>query len=228
MRGKPGRTRRVLAAGAVMGVLMNTGQQCIAGSRVLVQGPVYDQMIDKIAGMTAAYPVGMPREPGVMCGPLISERHLERVLSFVDEAASSGRIVVGGERLEGTLADGYFLSSTVVADVDPSCRLAREEVFGPVISVLPFDTAEEAVAIANDSPYGLAGGVWTRDLDTAHWTAGQVRAGTIWVNNYLTMPPSAPFGGHKASGIGREGGWAAIEDYTETTNVLVALNPPRS
>ena len=214
------------AAGAVMGVLMNTGQQCIAGARVLVQRPVYDEVIDRIATAAKGYPVGMPRDPGVMCGPVISERHLRRVLSYVEEASTFGRVVVGGTRLDGELADGYFVSPTVVADVTTDCRLSREEVFGPVIGVTPFDSAADALRIANETPYGLAGGVWTRDLDTAHWVAGNVRAGTVWVNNYLTMPPSAPFGGHKASGLGREGGWAAIEDYTETTNVLVALKPP--
>jgi acyl-CoA reductase-like NAD-dependent aldehyde dehydrogenase len=113
-----------------------------------------------------------------------------------------------------------------VADTDQRSRLWREEVFGPVFAVVPFETAQHAIAIANDSEYGLAGGVWTRDLDTAHGVAGALRTGTVWVNTYLVMSPSAPFGGHKASGVGREGGWAAIEDYTETTNVMMALKRP--
>jgi aldehyde dehydrogenase (NAD+) len=212
-------------SGAVMGVLVNTGQQCIAGSRVLVQRPVYDEMVQRIAAAAGALPVGHPRAPGTVCGPLISGRHLDRVLGFVDEAGSAGRVVLGGERLGGDLADGYFLSATVVADVDHTSRLAREEVFGPVIAVLPFDTAAEAIAMANDTEFGLAGGVWTSNLDTAHGVAGKLRTGSVWVNNYLSLMPSTPFGGHKASGIGREGGWAAIEDYTELTNVLVALKP---
>jgi aldehyde dehydrogenase (NAD+) len=147
------------------------------------------------------------------------------VLGYVDDAANHGRVVVGGERLGGDLADGHFMSATVVADVDNDSKLAREEVFGPVMALMPFDSAAEAVAIANDTDFGLAGGVWTRDLDTAHGVASALHTGTVWVNNYLSLQASAPFGGHKASGLGREGGWAAIEDNTELTNVLVALKP---
>lgn len=216
------------ATGATMGVMLNSGQQCVAGARLLVQRPVYDEMVDRVAAAARALTVGNPRDPGTLLGPLISERHLERVLSFVAEADGAGRVVLGGERLDGELKEGWFLSPTVVADVAPTARLACEEVFGPVLAMTPFDSAEEAVALANDSPFGLAGGVWTRDLDTAHGVAGALRTGTVWVNNYLTVAPSAPFGGFKASGIGREGGWAAIEDYTEITNVLVALRPPSS
>ena len=211
--------------GATLGVLINTGQQCVAGARVLVQRPVYDEFVDRLAAMAGTFTVGDPRDAATMVGPIISERHLERVLGFVADAGAAGRVVLGGERLGGELADGYFLGPTIVADADPGSRVCREEVFGPVTAVLPFDTAAEAVAIANDTEFGLAGGVWTRDLDTAHGVAGAIRTGTVWVNSYLDMPPSAPFGGHKASGIGREGGWAAIEAYTELTNVFVALNP---
>jgi acyl-CoA reductase-like NAD-dependent aldehyde dehydrogenase len=213
------------AMGATVGVLMNTGQQCVAGSRVLVQRPVYDEVVERIAATCAAFSVGDPHQPATMVGPLISERHVERVLSYVADAGSAGRVVVGGERLGGDLADGFFVSPTVVADADPASRLCREEVFGPVIAITPFDTAAEAVALANDSDFGLAGGVWTRDLDTAHGVARSIRTGTVWVNCYLTLVPSAPFGGFKSSGVGREGGWAAIEDYTETTNVLMQLKP---
>jgi len=213
------------AMGATLGVLVNTGQQCVAGARVLVQRPVYDEFVERMVSMAGAFPVGLPREHGTMVGPIISERHLRRVLDFVDEAGAAGRVVVGGERLGGSLADGYFLGPTIVADADPDARLCREEVFGPVTAVLPFDSAADAITIANDTEFGLAGGVWTRDLDTAHGVAGALRTGTVWVNSYLDMPPSAPFGGHRASGIGREGGWAAIEAYTELTNVFLALNP---
>ncbi len=213
------------ALGATMGVLLNSGQQCVAGSRLLVQRPVYDEMVERVVGVARSLTVGNPREASTVLGPVISERHLQRVLSYVTDAPSAGRVVLGGQRLDGVLRRGYFLSPTVVADVEPTSRLACEEVFGPVIAMTPFDTAAEAVSLANDSPFGLAGGVWTRDLDTAHGVAGALRTGTVWVNNYLTVSPSAPFGGFKASGLGREGGWAAIEDYTELTNVLVALRP---
>ena len=212
--------------GVALGVLVNSGQQCVAGSRVLVERPVYGEMLERLANATEGFPVGDARSDGTMVGPLISERHLERVLGYVNQAAESGQVVVGGDRLGGDLADGYFVGATIVADADPHSRLWREEVFGPVFAVVPFDTPQQAIAIANDSDYGLAGGVWTRDLDIAHGVAGALRTGTVWVNTYLAMSPSAPFGGHKASGVGREGGWAAIEEYTETTNVLVALKKP--
>jgi acyl-CoA reductase-like NAD-dependent aldehyde dehydrogenase len=216
------------AMSAVVGVIMNSGQQCIAGSRVLVQRSVYDQVVEKIASLTAMFKVGLPRTPGIMVGPLINQQAVDRVLGFVDAAASQGRVVVGGERVGGDLADGYFVSPTVVADVDNASDLAQREVFGPVTAVIPFDTTADAVRIANDTPYGLAGGVWTRDLDTAHHMAAQMRCGSVWVNNYLTVEAGVPFGGFGHSGIGREGGWGAIEHFTEVTNVLVALNKPRS
>ena len=212
------------AMGATLGVLVNTGQQCVAGSRVLVQRPVYGEFVDRLAALNTSFAVGDPRRPETMVGPIISERHLGRVLTYVAEASARGRVVLGGERLGGELADGYFLGPTIVADVDPDARLYREEVFGPVTAVLPFEGAADAIAMANDTDFGLAGGVWTRDLDTAHGVAAALRTGTVWVNTYLNMPPSAPFGGHKASGIGREGGWAALEAYTELTNVFVQLN----
>jgi aldehyde dehydrogenase (NAD+) len=211
--------------GVTMGVLMLTGQQCTAGSRVLVQRPVYDEMVERVTAAARSWSVGDPKAPGTLCGPLISEQHLDRVLGYVETAGESGRVVLGGERLGGDLADGYFLSPTVVADMAPTSKLACEEVFGPVMGITPFDTAAEAVAIANDSAYGLAGGVWTKSLDTAHGVAGRIRTGSVWVNTYLGVGPSTPFGGFKASGLGREGGWPAIEDFTELTNVLIQLAP---
>lgn len=214
------------AMGATMAVLMNSGQQCIAGSRLLVQEEIYDEFLEKVRDTAAGFPVGDPRDEGTMMGPLISEQHLERVLGYVQDAAGAGRVLLGGERLGGDLADGFFLGPTLVADVDRDSSLWREEVFGPVIAATSFATADEAVAVANDTRYGLAGGVWTSDLDTAHGVAGAIRTGTVWVNDYLTLVPGAPFGGFGASGTGREGGWAAIEDNTELTNVFVGLKRP--
>lgn len=211
------------ALGSTLAVLLNTGQQCIAGSRLLVQRPVYDEFVRRVVETARGLKVGMPAEPGTMLGPLISERQLERVLGFVAEAGEAGTVVLGGERLGGELADGYFLGPTVVADVDRGSRLWNEEVFGPVLAVTPFDTAAEAVEVANDSRYGLAGGVWTSDLDTAHGVAGSIRTGTMWVNTYLDMSPAAPFGGFKESGVGREGGLPSVQEFTELTSVHVKL-----
>jgi len=211
--------------GATTGVLMNSGQQCIAGSRLLIQRDVYVEVLDGVAAMAGQFNVGLARQPTSQMGPLISEDHLKRVLSFIEQAADVGEVRLGGERLGGDLADGWFVGPTLVADVDPASELWREEVFGPVLAARPFDTIDEAISLANDSRYGLAGGVWTSDLDTAHHVARSVRTGQMWVNTYLAVVPGAPFGGFKDSGVGREGGWAAIEDMTEITNVHVALKP---
>lgn len=215
------------ADGVAQGFLVNTGQQCTAGARVLVQRPVYDELIERVVATLPVYKIGDPRATDTLVGPMISEAALDRVLGFVRDAPSVGRVVVGGERLGGDLADGFYLSPTLVADADPDSRLCNEEIFGPVAAVMPFDTAEEAVAIANDSPFGLVAGVWSDSLHTAHWAAGRLRAGTVWVNTYVDVQPTAPFGGWKASGIGREGGWEAVAGFTETTNVMAKIRDPR-
>jgi aldehyde dehydrogenase (NAD+) len=145
------------------------------------------------------------------------------VLRFVDEARGDAMVTVGGERLGGDLADGYFVAPTIVANCHNDMRVAREEIFGPVLSIIPFHTEDEAIAIANDTPYGLAGGVWTNDLHRAHRVARKIEAGTVWVNSWLTVNPQTPFGGYKASGIGREGGREAIDAYLQTKNVYVQM-----
>jgi aldehyde dehydrogenase (NAD+) len=212
--------------GVCQGFLINTGQQCTAGARVLVERPVYDEVVERVVEAADRYPIGMPREPTTLVGPLISQDHLDRVMGFVEEARSAGRVARAGERLGGDLADGWFLSPTVVADADLDHRLCREEIFGPVVAMAPFDTAADAVALANDSPFGLVAGVWSENVNTAHWVSRQLRTGTVWVNTYLGVLPPTPFGGHKASGIGREGGWDAVVGFTETTNVMVRIRPP--
>jgi acyl-CoA reductase-like NAD-dependent aldehyde dehydrogenase len=145
------------------------------------------------------------------------------VLGFIDDARGTAEIAIGGERLGGDLADGYFVGPTVVANVRNDMRVAREEIFGPVLSVIPFTDEAEAIAIANDTPYGLAGGVWTNDLHRAHRVARAIQAGTVWVNSWLTLNAQAPFGGYKASGLGREGGREALDTYLQTKNVYVQM-----
>lgn len=216
------------AVGAVMAFMLNSGQQCIAGSRLLIERSVYDEFLERVKGVASGFQVGMPDQPTTQLGPIINQRQLDRVLGFVEEADDAGRVVLGGERLGGDLADGFFVAPTIVADTDHSSRLWNEEVFGPVVAATPFDTPAEAISIANDTRYGLAGGVWTKNLDVAHGVAGAIRTGTMWVNSYLNMFPGAPFGGFKESGQGREGGLAAVHDYTETTNVYVNLANVRS
>jgi aldehyde dehydrogenase (NAD+) len=208
---------------ACVAVFVNTGQQCIAGSRLLVQDSIYDSFMEKVVGAAQSFVVGDPMQPTTQLGPLISERQLGRVLSYVDEAKRTANIVLGGERLGGDLADGYFVSPTVVTEANNEMKVCREEIFGTVLAAIPFSDADEAVRIANDTPYGLAGGVWTNDLTRAHTIARELKAGTVWVNSWLAILPNTPFGGYKASGLGREGGKEVLAQYTETKNVYVQL-----
>ena len=211
------------AAQAVVGCFINTGQQCIAGSRLLVEERAHDEFVAKVSAMAQGWATGDPLQPTTQMGPLISEAALERVLGFVDEARNGAEIALGGTRLGGDLADGYFVAPTVVTGVRNDMRIAREEIFGPVLSVLTFRDEAEAIAIANDTTYGLAGGVWTSDVSRAHRVAKQIHAGTVWINSWLVLNPQAPFGGYKASGIGRTGGREALEVYLQTKNVYVQL-----
>src|SRR5438105_14351587 len=200
-----------------------SGQQCIAGSRLLVERSIEDEFSGRVAAAAGSFAVGDPMQPETQVGPLISERQLERVLGFVEDARSMATVAVGGERPGGDLAAGYFVQPTVVTGVRNDMRLAREEVFGPVLSVIPFEDADDAVRVANDTPYGLAGGVWTTDVNKAHRVARAIRAGTVWVNSWHGLNPATPFGGYKASGLGREGGKEVLAEYTETKNVYVQL-----
>ncbi|MEX2555285.1 MAG: aldehyde dehydrogenase [Actinomycetota bacterium] len=212
------------AVQACVGCFVNTGQQCIAGSRLLVQGSIHDDFMAKVTAFARTFAVGDPMEPTTQMGPLISAPQLERVLGFVEDARTTTTVALGGERLGGDLADGYFVPPTVVTGVRNDMRIAREEIFGPVLSVIPFRDEAEAVAIANDTDYGLAGGVWTNDLSRAHRVARAIQAGTVWVNAWLAVNAQAPFGGYKASGLGREGGREALDVYLQTKNVYVQLH----
>ncbi|MHB8511872.1 MAG: aldehyde dehydrogenase family protein [Actinomycetota bacterium] len=213
------------AAQSAAACFLLTGQQCVAGSRLLVQEQIKDEFVERVAASSNNYVVGDASRPDVQIGPLVNTGSLDRVQTFVDEARNEATVVVGGRRKGGDLADGYFFEPTILTDVKNDMRVARDEVFGPVLSVIPFSDSSEAIHIANDTQFGLAGGVWTNDLNKAHMVARGVRAGTIWVNSYLALNPGAPFGGYKESGIGREGGREAIGHYTETKNVYIQLRP---
>ncbi|MFV1366082.1 aldehyde dehydrogenase [Mycolicibacterium elephantis] len=200
--------------------VMNSGQACVAQTRILAPRSRYEEVVEKVANFISAMPVGLPDDPNAAIGPLISEKQRDRVESYIKKGVEEGaRLVTGGGRPEG-LDKGWFVEPTVFADVDNSMTIAQEEIFGPVLAIIPYETEEDAIRIANDSVYGLAGSVWTTDNKKAIEVASKIRTGTYAVNMYA-FDPGAPFGGYKNSGIGRENGPEGIEAYVEPKSVLL-------
>ncbi|MEU1956011.1 aldehyde dehydrogenase family protein [Nocardia rhamnosiphila] len=210
---------------AVIASLQLSGQACVAGTRLLVQDEIYDEVVERCAAQIIQMPVGDPAESSTFFGPLISAAARERVLGFIDRASSQGnaRIVTGGSAGTGDLSDGFYVEPTLVADVDPGAEVAKEEVFGPVLAALRFRDEDEAVRLANDSPYGLAAYVQTTDGARAHRVSAAVEAGVVWVNGLGGLPPAVPFGGYKHSGVGRLGGRFGLEEFSRRKNVWMAL-----
>lgn len=211
------------AIGAVIkGFVFNTGQFCMGGPRLLVHRSLHDTVLGILEGAVAGVPVGAPSDPATVVGPMAGRRHLEKVEEYVRLARQEGgRIVVGGERLD--LDGGYYYRPTVIAGLGNDSRVVQEEVFGPVLTVQPFDTEDEAVTLANSTPYGLAAGLQTRDLARAHRVAARLQAGIVWVNDWAMLDPAIPFGGVKQSGFGREYGPEALESYTRVKSVVISL-----
>jgi aldehyde dehydrogenase (NAD+) len=204
--------------GAHMGLFANQGQSCCAGSRVFVDKAVYDRFVEKSVARAEKRVVGDPFDPATELGPLVDQAQFNKVMSYIDSGRSEGAtLACGGDRIGNR---GYFIRPTVFSDVQDEMRIAREEIFGPVMSVIPFSNLDEAISRANRTKYGLAAAVWTRDIKKALAVANGVRAGTIWVNCYNVLDTRAPFGGFKQSGIGRELGEYGLQQYTQVKTVI--------
>jgi aldehyde dehydrogenase (NAD+) len=211
--------------GAAMACYANSGQICAAGTRLFVQRSVQEEFVGRLEAFSRALRLGNGLDPKVDLGPVISQRQLDRVMHYVEVGAREGaRLAAGGRRLGGALAGGFFVEPTVFADATNEMTIAREEIFGPVVTVIPFDTVEEALRLANDTEFGLAGGVWTRSLSTAHRMAQGIKAGTIWVNGYGGLDPNVGFGGYKMSGYGWKGAKEQVESFLYQKAVYMNLD----
>ena len=212
--------------GCAMAVFQNSGQICSAGTRLFVQRSAHDEFVERLAAYARTLRVGDPTDPMTNLGPVVSRKQMDRIVGYMDGGRDEGATAAcGGARLtEGALKDGFFLAPTVFSGVTDDMCIAREEIFGPVISVLPFDDVDEVIRRGNESEDGLAGGVWSRDLSNVHRVAHGLRTGTVWANCYQVMDPAVPFGGYKMSGYGRESGTEHMSEYTQTKSVWINPN----
>lgn len=209
--------------GAVTGIFFNQGEVCCAGSRLFVEDSVHDEMVSKLKSYAEGIKVGDPLDPDTDMGAQVSEEQLTRILDYCQSGKQEGaKVITGGDRNTGA-GKGYFMKPTIFAEVKDSMRIAREEIFGPVVSTIRFSEASEAIQRGNRTNYGLSAAVWTRDIKKAHTIARKLRAGVVWINTYNSFDAASPFGGYKESGIGRELGKYALANYLETKSVWVSL-----
>jgi betaine-aldehyde dehydrogenase len=211
--------------GPLFGAFANQGEVCFAGSRLLVERSIYPRMLEALTAKVTRIRLGDPLNRETKMGPLVTEEHMEKVLDYIEVGKREGhRLIAGGGRATaGSLRDGFFVEPTIFADVPPASRIGQEEIFGPVLAVMPFDREDEAVRIANDTPYGLAGAVWTRDVFRGVRVLQQIRAGILWMNTYHPTYNEAPWGGYKQSGFGRELGPYGLDAYLETKQININL-----
>jgi aldehyde dehydrogenase (NAD+) len=216
----------VMSKAIFSGAALLSGQSCAIPSRLLVQDSAYDECVEMAVAVAEQVKVGDPFDAATVMGPVISAAHCERIESIIARARAekAGRLITGGKRLGGSLSGGYFLPPTVFADVDNSSNLAQEEVFGPVLSLIPFRDEDEAIKLANETRYGLAAYVWTNDLRRAHRLSDQLEAGQIWVNAAGGLPPNAPYGGLRDSGYGKEGGKEGVQEFLRIKSVQIGLD----
>lgn len=210
---------------SVAAAFTNQGEICLCGSRIFVERSLFDRFAAEFVRQTQEMIVGDPMSDQTRLGALVSEGHLEKVLSYIELARQEGgKILTGGKRVKlATHPKGFFVEPTVITGLSHTCRTNQEEIFGPVVTLVPFDSEEDAVEMANSTPYGLAATVWTENLKRAHRVAGQIKCGIVWVNCWLLRDLRTPFGGMKQSGVGREGGWEALRFFTEAKNVCIKL-----
>ncbi|OOG53219.1 aldehyde dehydrogenase family protein [Polaromonas sp. C04] len=211
----------VAAAGAANAIFFNQGQVCCAGSRLYVQKKMFDRVVGEIGKIADGMTLGHGFDAAAQMGPLVSQEQMDRVCGYIDIGRSQGaEVVAGGGRQPG---EGYFVRPTVMVNVDHGKRVVQEEIFGPVLTAMPYDTIEEVAAWANDSPYGLGASIWSNNLSKVHRLIPKIRAGTVWVNCHSALEPAMPFGGYKQSGVGRDMGRAALDAYLETKSVFIAV-----